>query len=271
MEEIIPLVLSFNKKYIPYAKVTINSILKRTSSKIKLYCFGLDLDESDFNYFKILMEKNSGEFKRFHFNSEQLSAYKDIAYLTKTTYLRIFIPRYIEEDKVIYTDCDILFLSDISELFKIPFEDNYILAVEDWSYQNRDYHPFDRPEKLDLSDIYVNCGMMVVNNKALKQIDFESKCLEINDKYYDVLKCADQCILNKLFEGKKKLISNSWNCQFLGHVNNLNQILPKFALHCVGENKLWMSNRVIPTNHEFWLNEGLSYGLNREELGIIND
>jgi len=268
MNKVIPLVFSFNKKYIPYAKVALNSIFKRSSSKIKLYCFGLDLQDSDFDYFKNLAVKFGAEFESHHFYSNQLDHFRDIHYLTKTTYLRLFIPEIVKEDKVIYSDCDVIFLEDITELYDMPLDDDYVLAAQDWAYDNQHWHPFDRPEKLDLTDTYVNCGIMVLNNKALKNIDFQGLCTSINNKYKEVLTCADQCILNKLFEGKKKILSNGWNFQFLAHANNLDHILPMSVIHSIGENKIWMQDRSIPRNFDFWVSEALSYGLTKEEIGV---
>lgn len=262
----IPIVFSFNKGYIPYAKVAISSILKRCSSKVKLYCLGLDLQEKDFDYFRNLMINIEGEFSGIHFNSNQLSEFRDIGYLTKTTYLRIFIPDLIKEDKVIYCDCDTLFLADITELYNIPFDGKYIIGAEDWgSLYDRE---FDRNKKLQLNQVYINCGIIVLNNKALREINFVKTCFEINKKYYDEIKYADQCIINKALDGFKKIMPLEWNYQFLSRHNSIS-LFPKVkAIHFLEAIKLWMPNKTIKGNYEFWLSEALSYGFKKEEIGI---
>ena len=269
MKKIIPVVFSLNKKYLPYAKVAINSLIRRSSSKIKLYCFGLDLQDSDFNYFRNLAKEFNAEFEGVHFKSDDVSHFSEMLHLTKATYLRLYIPKFVKEDKVIYIDCDILFLKDITELFNIPFEDNYVLAVEDWMYQNRNQYSFaqDRAEKLELNDVYVNSGVLVLNNKVLKDIDFQQKCVEIYNKYNEVIEYADQCIINKLFENRKKTISEEWNFQFFANRYDLD-LPPDSVLHNIGGNKMWMEHRVMARHHYFWVQEALSYGLKREELGI---
>lgn len=269
-EKIIPIVVSFDKNYIPYAKVAINSILSKCSSKIKLYCFGLDLDENDFDYFRDLMLKHGGFFEGVHFNSGQLLEFDGTIYITKATYLRIFIPNFVKESKVIYVDCDTLFFQDITELYDISLEGNAIMGAEDWSSMNLSISEFNRVEKLELpkDECYINCGIIVLDTDYLRRIDFVKLCHEINIKYKDRLKYVDQCIINKALEGKKKIMSLGWNFQFLASYQSLSHILPMPAVHSIGENKIWMTSKAEPLNHDIWVSGALSCGLTKEEIGI---
>ncbi len=269
-DKIIPVVFSFDKNYIPYAKVAINSVFAKCSSRIKLYCFGLDLQESDFDYFRETAAKFGGEFEGVHFTSDQLSEFEVTKYFTKTTYLRIFIPKFVKEDKVIYCDCDTLFFTDVTELYDMPFDGKYIIGAEDWSSINMKNSGFDRIEKLDLpkDDTYINCGIIVLDNKSLIEMDFVKLCYETNLKYKDKLQYVDQCVINKVLEGKKKIMQWAWNFQFISQFQSLDHILPQPAVHYVGETKLWMASQTNPRNHEIWLAAALSYGLKKEELAI---
>lgn len=265
--EMIPIVFSFNKSYIPYAKVAINVMLKRCSSRVKLYCFGLELEENDFSYFRDLMDKFNGEFVGVNFNQEKLNDFREIGYLTKTTYLRLFIPEIVKEDKVIYCDCDTLFLSDITGLYNIPLNDNYIMGAEDWgSVRNQDFNKI--VGKLNLTQTYINCGIIVLNNKALRSMDFARICNEVNKEYYYDIRYADQCIINKVLDGKKQIMPWSWNYQFMSGYESVSKLPSPNAIHFLEMVKMWMPTRATSENHEFWVREALSCGLEKEEIGI---
>ena len=170
----IPVVISFDRQYIPYAKVVVNSILSKASSGVKLYCFALDLQDNDLDYFRELMSKHNGEFEVVHFDSNALNQFQKFHYLTKATYLRIFIPKFVKESKVLYVDCDTLFLDDVAKLYAESFDGHAIIAAPDWSFERAEPGTFSSLPKLDLpkDETYVNCGIIVLNNEYLRNIDF---------------------------------------------------------------------------------------------------
>lgn len=109
--------------------------------------------------------------------------------ISYTTFLRYFIPDFVEEDRVLYFDCDMVVTGALDELFIVDLEDNYVAAVQDYGgkvYFNR--YP------------YFNAGMLVVNNRLWKDEQLSQKLIEMTNELHDQVPEADQSILNILFE-----------------------------------------------------------------------
>ena len=92
---------------------------------------------------------------------------------TYTVYFKLLIPIIFPDfERVIYLDSDTLIFKDLSEMFNLPFNDNYILG-----------YPFHTPWMVTINHkhpkIYINAGVLLINinkirrdNKDFELIDF---------------------------------------------------------------------------------------------------
>ena len=133
----IPIFLSSDNNYAPYAAAAIASVCDNTKSFVDFYI--LDSGISDENKAKI--EKLKEQFPNFSVeyikaDTEKLFAeieYKNQSkYISMATYNRFLIP-YIkpELEKVIYLDVDLIVTLDIAELYDIDLSGYSIAAVYD--------------------------------------------------------------------------------------------------------------------------------------------
>lgn len=130
-----------------------------------------------------------------------------------SVYFRLFLPSMFPEyDKGIYADCDTCFNADIAELYNYDLEDNVIGAIKDISIQR--IAPFieyiENAVGID-GNMYVNSGVILMNMKKLREIDFENHFLYILSKYDFEIVAPDQDYLNALCKDNIKFLPVEWN------------------------------------------------------------
>lgn len=179
------------------------------------------------------------------------------------TYLRCFVTEFLpkELEKVIYLDCDMVVMGDISTLWNISVEDNSVLAIEDmWALHN------DNPKRLgyDSSYSYFNAGMLVINLNYWRNENVTQKTLDYLVNYPDRLDYHDQDILNSLFYSTRKFICPKYNMQD-GFYRRRRRYMPKelaaeaeewlwkpVVLHYTGGAKPWHYKSYHPLKMEFY-------------------
>ncbi len=218
-KDIIPIFFSCDDKYVPYLAVTLESITKHVSSN-KFYelnilhacsiCpenqiliserYSRDNVKINFVDISLYIEKFS---KRLHTRD----------YYSKSTYYRLFIPNlYKEYDKALYLDSDIVVLDDIANLYNIDLGDNLVGAIPDEAVSKV-------PEfvnyvinriKVENENHYFNAGVLLMNLKKLREIEFEDIFINLIDKVtFNV--AQDQDYLNTICKDQVHYIDKVWN------------------------------------------------------------
>jgi len=234
----IPIVFSSDNDYSRYLGVTVQSIIKSSNDGKNYDILIIESDISEINKSKLrsIIKENDNFSIRFFNVKEHLVNFDESAfYLEKdsrvsaSTYYRFLIPVIFSEyEKIIYLDCDLIVLDDISHLYDIDIGDNVFGAAKDYSINllryayNKgyiDYKGIPTPDyetylkdKLLLSDPekYFNCGVLICNVSTMIEKKFFESCieklLEIKQPIY-----WDQCILNSLYHENVKIIDLEWN------------------------------------------------------------
>jgi lipopolysaccharide biosynthesis glycosyltransferase len=139
-------------------------------------------------------------------------------HITIETYFRLLIPYiFINYDKVIYLDGDILCLIDISELYAIELNDNLLSAARDvgvsWYYspKHSEYNSKIYQVLLHLKkpEDYFNGGMQVLNIDLFRKTYTLNYLLEFVASHE--FQVHDQDVLNTLCEGRVYLLPFLWN------------------------------------------------------------
>lgn len=222
---VIPIVFATNDKYAKYIPVTITSILEN-SSKIYTYQFyifhsGLS-DES-----KQIISKNEA----YQYYKNYNISFIDIRSFINTSefysrgrfsiemWYRLLIPEILNNyEKVIYLDCDLIVLSDISTLYNTYLADNYLAVI-----RNMVTESFLRLKQLSIEPKeYFNSGVLLFNNHQWNNLKLRSKCLD-KLKIYPNLDCPDQDILNIVCANHVYYLDYKWNFtwQFLWSLDKL--------------------------------------------------
>lgn len=133
-----------------------------------------------FDYFNITFLKMDNRYDKV-FTSK---------YITKESYFRLSLGELIPYlNKIIYLDSDVIVFKDLTNLYNINFNDKLILGQP--TYTN------DSPK----TGIYkINCGIILLNLKRMREINFEKKVLNLIVNKKHKYRYHDQDIVNIHFK-----------------------------------------------------------------------
>lgn len=217
-KNIIPIVFATNEGYAPYAGVTITSIIENSSKEYfyDMYVFYTDLSEDTISRFHQIKGDNFSVTcldVNAHIDRELL--YENF-HFSKEMYYRILIPTILEQyKKVIYLDCDMVVLGDISELYQTELKGYVLAGVNDVMHlKSKTYVA----ETLNLdTSKYINSGMLVINCEEFKKQDIKNKCFKTLAEIDIKLRYPDQDIINITCQNKIKFLDPCWN--YIWHYN----------------------------------------------------
>ncbi len=216
-EKEIPIFFSTDDNYIAFLDVAIASLIANASTdyqyRIIVLNTGLRQENMD------LVKKNEKEgfvidFVDISPNVESIKAhFKNVYHFSVVTYYRLFIaslfPQY---DKILYLDCDLVLLGDVSELYHTNLGDNILGGAPEQFVQNTAEFRTYAEAALGLNpDDYVNAGVLLINLKEFRKQEIEKKFIHLITEYDFDLLDPDQAYLNYLCRGKIFPLPNGWN------------------------------------------------------------
>ena len=194
-----------NNEYIIH--VVYESLSEENKTKLK------SLETS---YAEIVFTEMKDGFKSI-IDSKQ-SLLKNDFFKSLTIYFRIFIPFMFKEyDKAIYIDSDTCVVGDISELYHYDLKDNLFGGCNDISCQDNAILCEYFKENAGVTvDKYINSGVLLMNMKKLREVDFQSHFLYLLNKYHFDTVCPDQDYINAMAYGKILPLPNEWDAMPTG-------------------------------------------------------
>ena len=217
MNKEIPIFFSTDDNYIPYLDVAVSSLIANASKEFNYRIIILNTGLNESNIDKIKQnerEKFKIDFVDISADVEKIkSKLKNVYHFSIVTYYRLFIaslfPQY---GKVIYLDCDLVVLGDISELYHTELGDNILGACPEQFVQNTKEFRAYAAEALGVDpDGYVNAGVLLMNLAEFRKNRIEEKFVHlITEHDFDLLD-PDQAYLNYLCFDKIQILSNGWN------------------------------------------------------------
>ncbi|MBR2753782.1 glycosyltransferase family 8 protein [Candidatus Saccharibacteria bacterium] len=258
--KVVPVFLTINSAYAPYAAAAIHSLTQHCDPKryykVIILHDGLNL----VNRWRLrnLVTRNVAlQFKKM---TRSLYLKAIVAYCTKRQkgagdffssavyYYRAFIPLMFPlYKKAVYIDSDVILRGDIGELFDIDLGDNAMAAMVDPKVtvipEFRDY--VDNAVGVP-HDEYVNSGVQVMNLKKMRKLKYLSTMIELIRKYDADLVAPDQDYLNVILKGQILHLEPVWNAEPVKDLPK-NTKLVHFNLF----NKPWHYKNV-PCERLFW-------------------
>ncbi len=217
MSKEIPIFFSTDDNYVPYLDVALSSLIKNASAEYSYRIIVLNTGLGDENIAKIKKNERPGfaiDFIDISDRVESISShFKNLYHFSIVTYYRLFIASLFPEyDKILYLDCDIVVLGDVSRLYNTPLGDNILGAVTD------QYVPatpeFRRYAEVAVGvdpDTYFNAGVLVISLEQFRKNDIEKKFIRLITQYDFDLLDPDQAYLNYLCRDKTKILPAEWN------------------------------------------------------------
>ena len=249
----IPIFFSTDDNYISYLDVAISSLIANASKDFNYRIIVLNTGIDANNVSRVRANERDGvqiDFVDISREIERIkSKFKNVYHFSIVTYYRLFIaslfPQY---DKVIYLDCDLVVLGDISKLYRVELGDNILGAAPEQFVQ--DTAEFRKYAECALGvdpDGYVNAGVLLMNLKQFRKDRIEEKFVSlITEHDFDLLD-PDQAYLNYLCLGKIHVLPNGWNKEPMPLECNGEKNIVHYALY----KKPWQYDDVMD-GEVFW-------------------
>jgi lipopolysaccharide biosynthesis glycosyltransferase len=213
----IPIFFSTDDNYIPYLDVAIKSLIANASREHKYRIIVLNTGLHEDNVRRVKQNEQHGFHIDFVDISREVEAiksrFKNVYHFSVVTYYRLFIaslfPQY---DKVVYLDCDLVVLGDVSALYYTELGDHILGAAPEQFVQNtKEFRLYARNALGVDPDGYVNAGVLLMNLKEFRKCRIEERFVELITAYDFDLLDPDQAYLNYLCRGKIHMLPNGWN------------------------------------------------------------
>lgn len=261
----IPVIFSTSSYYAKFASASIKSLIDNSSNKYNydIIIMGKDFNSVDKERLNSLRQMKDNVSIRFYDVGMFFDNYRlyESPTISVETYYRLVIPDVFDTyDKVLYLDCDLIVLKDISKLYEIDIGDNYLAAVRDITFQgninggNKEFNTY--YSKFKCKDLnFFNAGVLIMNTKKIRNNFSVNYLLDFAQQ--GAFRFQDQDLLNILFEGFIYELGYEWN--FYGDpMDNsyrmwINTFAPKdyyekyldakkqmYIIHYAGNEKPWL-------------------------------
>lgn len=226
LTHVVPVFLTVNNAYVPYAAAAIRSLTQHANKKRYYRIIVLHDGISLPNLVRLrgLVTRNCAvQCKKISNNLYLRAIIKYCSdkkgdgdfFSSAVYYYRAFIARLFPMcDKAVYIDSDTIMLGDIAKLYDIDLEGNVLAAMVDPKVtvirEFRDY--VDNAVGVP-HDEYVNSGVMVMDLKKLRKMKYLSTMVGLINKYEADLVAPDQDYLNVILRGKIKFLDPCWNAE----------------------------------------------------------
>ncbi len=231
-DESIDVAYTCSDSFAPICGISVASLIENSNDNQKydiivLHCGGIS--ELNKNLISSLAIGRSNISIRFvNCSNEHIGDVSLRGYHTKESYLRsILLTDYFSLfDKILYLDSDTIINSDVDALYSINLGSNVLAAAKDVFMEylvnaNRSVmvngtllsYRYYLKEILKLKNNfdYFNSGVLVMNLKELRNLNcFNRVCEMLSENVYN---CFEQCVFNKLFQGRVHFIPLIWNLQ----------------------------------------------------------
>lgn len=218
----IPIFFTFDDNYTIPAAVAFNTLLKRAPQDVfyKLFVLNDGLEKSNeeilqkvvSNYKNSSLEfRNTKGFMAEAWENGSFDGHQKKQQFTIQTLHKCFAAYFFPEfDKIIYSDVDIVVMDDISELYEIDLEENYIGAVKSVFNQQMYNEQFGymKAEYVDkFKDTYFAGGIWLMNLKKIREDNLEEIMSKIIYDNSIVKAYPDQDIMVMACDNKVNFIS----------------------------------------------------------------
>ena len=218
-KKVIPIVYAVDDNYAPFLSVSLKSIMDNVSKDyfVKVYILNTGLSKHNERRIVEIAEENTSDIDIEYVDvAHRMDKIADKTHLrdyyTNAIYYRIFIPSLFPQyDKIIYIDCDIVVLDDISKLYNVNLGADIVAAVHEEAMTSFECFGEYSEDFLGVArQRYFNSGLLVINTKEYLKADIEDKFIQMMMTYkFEV--APDQDYLNVLLKDRVTYFDVGWN------------------------------------------------------------
>ena len=238
----IPIFLSSDNNYAPFVATTTASVLYNTKSFCNFYILDGGIKEENKERIYSLKEKFNNfsiEFIKINIEKE-FKKFNAPGHLNLATYSRFLIPNLKPNlEKAIYLDADIIVMKDIADFYNQSLDEYILGAVWERALENQENEKRKIDFELSSSHKYFNAGAIMINVQKWPKEEMLTKLFQIQNRYNSLLKCADQDVLNKIFDNNYKVLQDKFNWINHNYEYSVKKEEPIVIRHFNGPCKPW--------------------------------
>ena len=248
-----------DNNYAKYMGLALMSVLKSANKEDHLHFYILDnqIKQEEKEKIATLQKIKPFEITYIPINDEM---FKDCRFregkITVTTYARFLVPQLINEDKLLYLDCDIFVRKSLAPLFNLDVSDYFMAGAVDFaikkSYLNSKFDSNLLPAN------YLNAGVLLINNKKWKEESIANALFEYASLHSGDLHYADQDCLNYLLHSRVLKVNPTWNMRnhcydpyLVNKQPNKQEILEAQKDPAIRHFKPWRKNNISEFREEY--------------------
>ena len=221
-----------SNEYSPYLGTMLISLFTNNKGKIIVNIFSDNIDSNNKSKFEILARQYNQEINIYNITKEELGINAPGSWGIYP-YLKLYAPVILKGiDKAIYIDTDMIILRDITKIEQINLEDYYVAMAYDCQEDKEHKKRLSIPNE----NFYGNSGFIYFNLNKYRNDDIWEKCKQFINHNTNIIKFADQDVINKICTGKIFPLEIEWNMLSFYYLNSP-KICSKF-IPCLEEKKL---------------------------------
>lgn len=200
------ILFSSDDNYAQHLGVAMFSLLKNNQQSETIRVFVVNNHISEENIQKLHTIANSFSNCRLSFLSfedwKPLLQLKMAWPISISAYARLFVAEMLplELDRILYLDCDMVVLSDLSDLWNFDLQGNCLGAVQDQVFPR-----IKTAVGLDSIIPYFNSGLLLIDLHQWRHLKIGAKCIQFINQHEGKVIHHDQGVLNGV-------LSNQWIC-----------------------------------------------------------
>lgn len=204
-----------DRNYMRHTYVSMDSLLDHNRN-VKYICFYIiicNVSEQDKSHFINLVNKYKTEkldrelrFIDFHTMENLISMARKLND-SLLTYGRLFLVDYVDDDKILYIDCDTIINGELSSLYNKNLEGFAFAAVQDCGMDIEYIREFGIKD----DSYYFNSGVCLINLKFWRDNHSLKACISYIEKYGKNILFHDQDVMNYVFKNKIMLMEMKYN------------------------------------------------------------
>ena len=220
--------------------------------RLKIYVLNEDLPTEWFAIMNQRLRQLDSEVINCRMSPEQFQSFSlPSNHIHYATYFRYAIPEIVEEERILYLDCDMIFTQDLSPLFEVDLKGYGLGAV------------VDKPTTID----GFNAGLLVIDKTWWQEHQVTDALFDLTREHHQHV-YGDQGILNLYFKDAWYPLPWTYNLQvgsdkdqyLYGDLDwyDAFQGIPA-VIHYTSHNKPWTSKRFNRFREQWWFYYALSW------------
>lgn len=208
----LPIVFSTDHNYVMPTCVTIHSLLTTAKPEVN-YDINVIIDPNVSEEDKTILRKqvesdNSGSVIHFLEIGDTFSEGFEIRDISRACYNRLMIPWLLPQyEKVVYSDVDIIFTGDISDVYDFDLGSSLVAGVGGATWTRGIIKKYMNKIGADAEN-YINSGFLLINADIQRKEDLRGRYLELSKRKFIY---QDQDIINLVCKGRISKLSCNYN------------------------------------------------------------